>query len=104
MAQEELFEGGRRAGQADEVGGGEVAVDEVAVDPISIDPIEIGRDSGFTPEQIAMRDADVAAMTAGFDAAGVDYTSFGESPWVSVVFDLTNPASVEVIAGVLARE
>ena len=79
----------------------EAPLDEVAVDPISIDPIEGGGDSGFTPEQIAMRDADVAAMTAGFDAAGVAYTSFGDSPWVSVVFDLS-PAAVDVITGVLS--
>lgn len=58
-------------------------------------------DDGFTDEQVAQRDAEVAAMESGFSDANVEYTIYGESPWASVVFDIDNDAAVGVISGVL---
>jgi len=55
-----------------------------------------------TPEQIARRDTEAAALVDGFTAAGVRHELIGESPWQSVQFDITNQASVPVVAGVLA--
>lgn len=70
--------------------------DEAVESPI-FDPID-----QFTPEQIAQRDADVAALSSGFDAAGVAARTVGESPWQSVIFDLDADAAVQVVADVLA--
>ncbi len=55
-----------------------------------------------TPEQVARRDAEALALVDGFAKAGVRNELFGESPWQSVQFDITNQASVPVVAGVLA--
>ncbi|MEZ5407096.1 MAG: hypothetical protein R2761_03660 [Acidimicrobiales bacterium] len=55
-----------------------------------------------TPEQIARRDIEAAALVDGFGKAGVGHELIGESPWQSVQFDITNQASVPVVAGVLA--
>ncbi|MFN3257094.1 MAG: hypothetical protein ACE37B_15510 [Ilumatobacter sp.] len=87
----------------EEVAVEEVAVEEVAVDPaeeLTIEPAPIDR--GFSDEQIAARDAEVAALAAGFEAAGVTAELVGESPWQTVVFDSANEASVAVVASVLA--
>ncbi len=55
-----------------------------------------------TPEQIARRDAEAIALVEGFGQAGVRNELIGESPWQSVQFDITNRASVPVVAGILA--
>lgn len=55
-----------------------------------------------TPEQIARRDAEAVALVDGFSAAGVRNELIGESPWQSVQFDITDEASVPVVAGILA--
>ncbi|MDH4362666.1 MAG: hypothetical protein OEY41_09225 [Acidimicrobiia bacterium] len=55
-----------------------------------------------TPEQIARRDAEAAALVDGFSQAGVRNELIGESPWQSVQFDITNKASVPVVADILA--
>ncbi len=59
-------------------------------------------DSGFTDEELALRDIEVQAMVDGFTAAGVTFEVVGDSPWWSVVFDLDNDASVGVVTGILA--
>ncbi len=56
----------------------------------------------FTPEQIAQRDAEAAALASGFEAAGVTVRVEGESPWQIVLFDVSNDAAVDVVASVLA--
>lgn len=55
-----------------------------------------------TPEQIARRDAEATALVDGFTTAGVRNELIGESPWQSVQFDITNQASVTVVADILA--
>lgn len=55
-----------------------------------------------TPEQVARRDAEATALVDGFSKAGVRNELIGESPWQSVQFDITNQASVPVVAGILA--
>lgn len=55
-----------------------------------------------TPEQVARRDAEAAALVDGFGKAGVRNELIGESPWQTVQFDITNKASVPVVAGILA--
>ncbi len=67
--------------------------------PEALEP-SIGND--FTTEEIAQRDADVTAMSTGFELADVDFEVFGESPWASVVFDITNDDAVSVVTGILA--
>jgi hypothetical protein len=76
---------------------------EIVVEDRGEIAIEPGVDSGFTPREIRRRDAAVAAMDAGFAAAGVEYEVVGESPWASVVFDIANPDAVAVIADILAQ-
>ena len=72
-----------------------------AIDDIEILPADTSSD--FTPEQVAKRDAEVAALEAGFDAAGVTNEVVGESPWQSVLFDISNDASIQVVADVVAQ-
>ncbi|MFN3218020.1 MAG: hypothetical protein ACE367_16110 [Acidimicrobiales bacterium] len=79
------------------------ATSEIVVEDRGEIAIEPGVDSGFTPREIRRRDAAVAAMDAGFAAAGVEYQVVGESPWASVVFDIANPDAVGVIADILAQ-
>lgn len=55
-----------------------------------------------TPEQVARRDAEAAALVDGFGKAGVRNELIGESPWQTVQFDITNRASVPVVSGILA--
>ncbi len=55
-----------------------------------------------TPEQLARRDVEATALVDGFTRAGVRNELLGESPWQSVQFDITNQASVPVVAGILA--
>jgi len=88
----------------------------VATDPIDPEPNSVAIEEGsdiiavepgfevepFTPRQVRQRDAEVVAMTDGFAAAGVDHEVFGESPWVSLTFDIANPDAVRVIADILA--
>lgn len=56
----------------------------------------------FSAEQVAERDAEVAAMDAGFTEVNVEHTVYGESPWASVVFDIDNDSAVGVVEGILA--
>lgn len=83
--------------------GDEPTTSEIAVEDRGEIAVEPGVDSGLTPREIRRRDADVAAMDAGFAAAGVEYEVVGESPWASVVFDIANPDAVTVIADILAE-
>lgn len=55
-----------------------------------------------TPEQVARRDAEAVALVDGFGKAGVRNELIGESPWQTVQFDITNKASVPVVADILA--
>jgi hypothetical protein len=77
------------------------AVEEPVVDPDS--SVSVGVVEEFTPEQIAVRDAEITALADGFSAAGVTAEVIGDSPWQTVVFDIANDASVAVVAGVLAE-
>jgi hypothetical protein len=88
---------------------GEVAVEapvaepgvDVAIEEPSVDlPVDAAPER--TPEQIAQRDAEVAALADGFATAAVTAEVLGESPWQTVIFDIANDASVAVVAGVLA--
>lgn len=82
-----------------------IAIDEPASDEAVAEPIEAIEPAvvdGPTPEQIATRDAEVAAMATGFAGALVDHEVVGESPWQTVVFDIANDAAVPVVASVLA--
>jgi hypothetical protein len=89
----------------------EPAVEDPAVEPAVVDPAVVDPavdtsvapiDQGFTPEVIAQRDSEVAALAAGFADVGVTAEVMGESPWQVVIFDVANDASVAVVAGVLA--
>ncbi len=55
-----------------------------------------------TPEQVARRDAEAAALVEGMAEAGVRHELIGESPWQTVQFDITNEAAVPVVSGILA--
>ena len=67
------------------------------------DDLELVRvDDEFTPEEVAQRDAEVAGLAEGFAAAGVDHDVWGESPWASVTFDISNDDAIGVVATVLA--
>ncbi|MEE9413997.1 MAG: hypothetical protein V3V01_01860 [Acidimicrobiales bacterium] len=66
------------------------------------EPVEPLGDFDDLPEQIAQRDAEVAALSAGFEAAGVTTRTVGESPWQSVIFDIDDDAAVQIVADVLA--
>lgn len=91
----------------------EPAVDPAAGDPAVDDPAvvepvvedraveEPAVVDGLTDEQIVARDGEIEALAGGFAAAGVAAEVIGESPWQTVVFDLTNDASGGVIAAVL---
>ncbi len=76
----------------------DVAFEEPAV----VDEPVLIEEPALTEEQVVARDADVAALVAGFEAAGVTAETVGDSPWNVVVFDIANEASVGVVAGVLA--
>ncbi|MEL6892161.1 MAG: hypothetical protein AAFP84_11230 [Actinomycetota bacterium] len=78
----------------DAITSGRVSESGSAVEPAVLDD--------FTPEQIAQRDADVAALTGGFASAGVTHEVVDESPWATVLFDVEPDAAVEVVQSVLA--
>ncbi len=85
--------------------GDTVAVEGDALEAEVVDPAESSiaiEERGFTAEEIAARDADVDGLANGFAAAGVQYEVWGESPWRSVSFDISNDASVSVVAAVFA--
>lgn len=85
-----------------EVIGEPVPIDLPSIDVVPLEEVEEAPvDSGPTPEQIAARTADVDAMAAGFTESAVEFEVIGESPWQTVIFDLDNDSSVQVIAGVL---
>lgn len=75
--------------------------DATRSDVVEIAPVPL-EDDGFTDEEIAQRDAEVAAMTAGFTAASVHHEVWGESPWASVTFDIENTAAIPVIKGIIS--
>ncbi|MEP1124789.1 MAG: hypothetical protein ABJH68_12965 [Ilumatobacter sp.] len=89
-----------------EVVGEPVPIDLPTIDVEPVEPVEeiveAPVDNGPTPEQIAASSAAVDAMVAGFTEAAVEFDVVGESPWQSVMFDLDDDASVQVIAGVRA--
>ncbi len=64
--------------------------------------ISIAPEEEMSPELIAQRDAEAAAMQSGLEAAGVTVRTDGESPWQIVIFDVNNDAAVDVIKAVLA--
>lgn len=84
----------------------ELLVDPMPVEEPGVMPVEepsvMPVDEGPAPEQVARRTAEIDAMVAGFTAAAVEHEQVGESPWQTVVFDLTNDASESVITDVLA--
>lgn len=80
----------------------DAAEGEAASETIAVEGELLPIDEGFTPEVIAQRDAEAAALASGLEAAGVTVRTDGESPWQVVIFDLTNDAAVEVVASVLA--
>lgn len=67
------------------------------------DDLELVAVEPFTSEEIAQRDADVAALSSGFGGAGVAHDVWGESPWASVTFELSNEDAIEVVARILAE-
>ncbi len=71
---------------------------DAAESTIAIDPIE----GGLSEEQVAQRAADLAALSAAFDAAGVQYWAVGEDEWASLTFDFLNEASIPAVQSVLA--
>ena len=53
-------------------------------------------------QDAVQREAEITAMVNGFSAAAVEFDVPGESPSQLVIFDITNDASVAVIASIIA--
>jgi len=91
------------SGVVDEPILGDEVDDAAGTSELAPDDLEIVRiDDEFTPDEIAQRDQEVAALASGFTNRGVSHEVWGESPWASVTFDIANEAAIEVVAQVLA--